>query len=125
MKKTRLRQLTAWVLLLAFCGMTGTKAFHHHHWKAAEDIVCPLDGVAMSQHTLAHSILQSMEEDDDDYCAICHFTVTKVVFPTCLHFFNTTQKLFTHFFVFTPSIQSNLQGVSLLRAPPVRSVVRS
>ena len=27
----RLRQITAWVLLLAFCGMTGTKALHHHH----------------------------------------------------------------------------------------------
>ena len=73
----RLRQITAWVLLLAFCGMTGTKALHHHHWTAAEDVVCPLDGISMSHHTLAHTILQSVDEDDDSDCAICHFTVTK------------------------------------------------
>lgn len=85
--RPRLRQIIAWVLLVAFCGMTGTKAFHHHHWKAAEDIVCPLDGLAMSHHTLAHSILEALDEDDHD-CAICHFTVTKVVIPTCLIIFN-------------------------------------
>lgn len=119
-----MKQLVAWVLLLAFCGMTGTKALHHHHWTEAEDVVCPLDGVTMSHHTLAHTILQNTEDDADNYCAICHFTVTKVVFPTSLHFFNNDQKLFPHLFFFTPCIQSNLQGVSLLRAPPVQLVVR-
>ncbi|MBO7628899.1 MAG: hypothetical protein J6S87_02995 [Bacteroidales bacterium] len=118
MKKTRMRQLVAWVLLLAFCGMTGTKALHHHHWKAAEDIVCPLDGVTMSHHTRAHTVLQNLDDDDSNYCVICHFTVTKIVFPTSPYFFNSDQKLFPHLFLFAPCIQSNLQGVSLLRAPP-------
>jgi hypothetical protein len=121
----RLRQLTAWVLLLAFCGMTGTKALHHHHWTAAEDVVCPLDGISMSHHTLAHTILQSIEEDDDSDCAICHFTVTKVVLPVCQHFSGGTFTLFLHYFVSTPCEIRSVEGVSLLRAPPVQLVVRS
>lgn len=116
--RARLRQIIAWVLLMAFCGMTGTKAFHHHHWKAVEDVICPLDGIAMSHHTLAHTILESLDDDDDD-CAICHFSVTKVVFPTCLTFFNENQKHFIHAFVSVSCFIPNIQGVSLLRAPPV------
>ena len=116
--RPRLRQIIAWVLLVAFCGMTGTKAFHHHHWKAVEDVVCPLDGVTMSHHTLPHSILDSLDEEDND-CAICHFTVTKVVFPTCQSIFNENHKLFLHPFVLAPRFVFNVQGVSLLRAPPV------
>ncbi len=120
-----MRQLIAWVLLLAFCGMTGTKALHHHHCTGAEDVVCPLDGVTMSHHTLAHTILQSLDDDDDVYCAICHFTITKIVFPTGLHFFNNVQKPFAHLFFFKPFVQFNLQGVSLLRAPPFQFLVVS
>ena len=115
--KPRLKQMIAWVLLVAFCGMTGTKAFHHHHWKASEDIVCPLDGISMSHHTLAHTILDSLDEEDND-CAICHFTVTNVIIPTITNIFHENPKLFLHPFVLTPSVFFNLQGVSLLRAPP-------
>lgn len=116
--KPRLKQMIAWVLLVAFCGMTGTKAFHHHHWKAAEDVVCPLDGVTMSHHSLGHSILEALDEDDND-CAICHFTVTKVVIPICLNIFNENPKLFLHPFVLPPCFVYSAQGVSFLRAPPV------
>jgi len=116
----RFRQITAWVLLLAFCGMIGTKAFHHHHWTAAEDVVCPLDGVAMSHHTLAHTILQSLDDNCDNYCAICHFTAAKVVFPNCFHVSNTDYKLFLHHHKITYGIVQNLLGISLLRAPPVQ-----
>ena len=116
----RLRQLTAWVLLLAFCGMIGTKALHHHHWAAAADVVCPLDGVAMSHHTLAHTILQSIDGDDDSDCAICHFTVTKVVLPVYHHFSGGTFTLFLHHFVSTPCEILSVKVVSLLRAPPVQ-----
>ncbi len=117
--RLRLRQITAWVLLFAFCGMTGTKAFHHHHWQAAEDIVCPLDGVTMSHHTLAHSVLQALESDDEGNCAICQFTVTKVVIPTNLHFFSKNPKHYLHPFAITPCRILDIQGVSLLRAPPI------
>ena len=123
--RPRSRQSIAWVLLLAFCGMTVTKAFHHHHWEAVEDIVCPIDGIALSHHTLAHTVLQSLEDDGEGYCAICHFTVNKVVFPHGLHFFCPNQKLSTLLFVSTPFAQSNLQGVSLLRAPPVQLGIRN
>ena len=116
--RPRLRQIIAWVLLVAFCGMTGTKAFHHHHWNAVEDVVCPLDGIAMSHHTLAHTILDSLDEEDDD-CAICHFVVTKVIFPTFSNIFHDNPKSFLHPIVLTPCFISNIQGVSLLRAPPV------
>jgi len=121
----RLRQITAWVLLLAFCGMIGTKALHHHHGTAAEDVVCPLDGVAMSHHTLAHTILQSFDGDDDSDCAICHFTVTKVVLPMCQHISCGTFTLFIHPFVSSPCEILSVKGVSLLRAPPTQLVVGS
>lgn len=121
----RLRQITAWVLLLAFCGMTGTKAFHHHHWKAVEDIVCPLDGITMSHHTLAHTILQSVDEDDDRDCAICHFTISKVVLSESQNLSSGAFTLFLHHFVSTPCEILSVKGVSLLRAPPAQLVVRS
>ena len=121
----RLRQITAWVLLLAFCGMTGTKAFHHHHWKAVEDIVCPLDGIAMSHHTLAHTILQSVDEDDESDCAICHFTISKVVLSESQHLSSGAVTLFLYHFVSTPCEILSVKGVSLLRAPPAQLVVSS
>lgn len=116
--RPRFRQIIAWVLLLAFCNMAGTKAFHHHHWKAAEDIVCPLDGIAMSHHTLAHTILDSFDEEDDE-CAICHFIITKVVIPTAQTFFYESQKHFIHHSALLSCNIPNIQGVSLLRAPPI------
>lgn len=121
----RLRQITAWVLLLAFCGMTGTKAFHHHHGRTVEDIVCPLDGISMSHHTLAHTILQSIDDDDDSDCAICHFTVSKVVLSVNLNFSGGTFIIFLPHFVCTPCEILSVKGVSLLRAPPVPLEVRS
>lgn len=115
---THIRRIAAWVMLLAFCGMTFTKAFHHHEWKAVEDVVCPMDGIAMSHHTLAHTILQAFDDDSDSHCAICHFTVTKVVLPTLQHLSGSATPLFIHPTTTTPCIPCNIKGVSLLRAPP-------
>lgn len=117
--RARFRQVTAWVLLLAFCSMIGTKALHHHHGSAVEDIVCPIDGIEMSHHALSHTVLQGLDDDDDSHCFICHFTITKVIIPTCLRISTTDQYLFPHIFSIFPCVVCNIQGVSLLRAPPM------
>ena len=66
------------------------------------------------------SACATSDDDDDSDCAICHFTVTKVVLPVCQHFSGGTFTIFLHHFVSTPCEILSVKGVSLLRAPPAQ-----
>ncbi len=85
--------LLAWVMLVAYGGMMVVKDYHAlwvhadvhscccHHSHRAQDAICVLDGLPLSEHKV-HSHASFVEADtDEDDCAICHFTVVKVLEP--------------------------------------------
>lgn len=61
------------------------KSCHQHHAVVYEDVVCPLEGLRLSDHVNHHTVISEYEGCNDEDCLICHFTIVKVVTvsPTC------------------------------------------
>ncbi len=115
----RLRQTTSLFLLTLFLVALGVKAGHHHHWKNAEDIVCPLDGQTMSHHKLSHTVIYFDDSDNCSSCAICNSNQERFLLPDT--YVDAVESVIINiFFVLeAPFTYLGKTGVCLLRAPPV------
>ena len=109
----------SWFLLMLFVASSGVKAGHHHHWKNAEDIVCPLDGQTMSHHKLSHTVVYFDDSDNCSSCAVCNSNMDRFLLPDTS--INTDESVVIYSFILfeAPFTDVGTKGVCLLCAPPV------
>ncbi len=94
MRIGKIHSLFAWVTVVAFVGMMVVKDYHGlllhkassgthtcccHHSQADGEQICVLDGKPLSEHGAHdHKSFVALHAEDDD-CAICHFTIAKLL----------------------------------------------
>lgn len=70
----------SWAVLFAFCLMIVVKQLHHHEAHHTHEHICVLDHAPIGKCQHAHaSFIEN--ENDEDYCAICQFTIAKLFQP--------------------------------------------
>lgn len=116
--KQRITTIVAWILCAAFSVMMVGKSCHHHHTVLHEDVICPLEGLHLSDHISLHTVISEYEGCNDDDCLICNFSIEKVVTTSPLSCSSLLQGVDIHNFCFVAEVLCSEGSLSQWRAPP-------